>query len=158
MRLTSDQYATFGEKVAQLQRTADALKQKQFASNRSGVAYYETSTLETFDAEVIATVNIITGAAYLDLRAVFASSLQLWPFVDFAPQVWHTAVLPENEITISGVGSFDPDLELLEDPRRLGWVARYEHATLDPTVTFFVKAHFYGTDTGDFTLEAYAGL
>lgn len=137
--------------VDRLETDVRELKLKQFTSNKGGIVYYETSSDAQYDISVTATPSI--GTAVIVVTPVFTSATQRFPFAEFVPKVWHTAISDTNLITEASSGGYN--VSYLSNERQLGWSVVYTKASAIP-VTFFVKAYFFGTDKGTFTIDASA--
>lgn len=144
-----------------LLRASEQMKATQRTSNNSGIIYYETKSVQEYDAMIPVTHDpAFLGGRIIKIETTFTARKQQWPYALFLPQFY----VGDNPDTLAGAqpvtGSIidqnSPDINKLEVPYQLAFSAS---ATIDnprpgQTKYVYAKCIFLGTDKGSFSMKA----
>lgn len=144
-----------------LLRASEQMKATQRTSNNSGIIYYETKSVQEYDAMIPVTHDpAFLGGRIIKIETTFTARKQQWPYVLFLPQFY----VGDNPDTLAGaqpvtgsiIDQSSPDINKLEIPSQLSFSAS---ATIDnpqpgQTKYVYAKCVFLGTDRGSFSMKA----
>lgn len=144
-----------------LLRASEQMKATQRTSNNSGIIYYETKSVQEYDAMIPVTHDpAFLGGRIIKIETTFTARKQQWPYVLFLPQFY----VGDNPDTLAGAqpvtGSIIdqslPDINKLEIPSQLAFSATASIDNPRPGQTKYVyaKCIFLGTDKGSFSMKA----
>lgn len=144
-----------------LLRASEQMKATQRTSNNSGIIYYETKSMQEYDAMIPVTYDpAFLGGRIVKIETTFTARKQQWPYVLFLPQFY----VGDNPDTLAGaqpvIGSIidqsSPDINKLEIPSQLAFSATASIDNPRPGQTKYVyaKCIFLGTDRGSFSMKA----
>lgn len=144
-----------------LLRASEQMKATQRTSNNSGIIYYETKSVQEYDAMIPVTYDpTFLGGRIVKVETTFTARKQQWPYVLFSPQFY----VGDNPDTLAGaqpvIGSIvdqsSPDINKLEIPSQLAFSATASIDNPRPGQTKYVyaKCIFLGTDKGSFSMKA----
>jgi len=148
-------------KLRALLRATEQMKAAQRTSNKSGIIYYETKSVQEYDAMIPVTHDpAFLGDRIIKIETTFTARKQQWPYVLFLPQFY----VGDNPDTLTGaqpvtgsiIDQSSPDINKLEVPHQLAFSAS---ATIDnpqpgQTKYVYAKCIFLGTDRGSFSMKA----
>lgn len=144
-----------------LLRASEQMKAAQRTSNNSGIIYYETKSVQEYDAMIPVTYDpTFPSGRIIKIETTFTARKQQWPYVLFLPQLY----IGDNPDTLAGaqpitgsiIDQSSPDINKLEVPYQLVFSAS---ATIDnprpgQTKYVYAKCIFLGTDKGSFSMKA----
>lgn len=144
-----------------LLRASEQMKAAQRTSNNSGIIYYETKSVQEYDAMIPVTYDpTFPSGRIIKIETIFTARKQQWPYVLFLPQFY----IGDNPDTLAGaqpitgsiIDQSSPDINKLEVPYQLVFSAS---ATIDnprpgQTKYVYAKCIFLGTDKGSFSMKA----
>lgn len=144
-----------------LLRASEQMKATQRTSNNSGIIYYETKSVQEYDAMIPVTYDpTFPSGRIIKIETTFTARKQQWPYVLFLPQFY----IGDNPDTLAGaqpitgsiIDQSSPDINNLEVPYQLVFSAS---ATIDSprpgqTKYVYAKCIFLGTDKGSFGMKA----
>lgn len=148
-------------KLRALLRASEQMKATQRTSNNSGIIYYETKSVQEYDAMIPVTHDpAFLGGRIIKIETTFTARKQQWPYVLFLPQFY----VSDNPDTLAGaqpvtgsiIDQSSPDINKLEIPSQLAFSATASIDNPRPGQTKYVyaKCIFLGTDKGSFSMKA----